>query len=644
MGINVVFIGKQITHRHYGMTLLVLFLLAWLLNIMAINCLVGFVLVAFGYTKSLFWHPYSLAVVLSMLVILLIGTLFGFLQLWHGGHTLAQKFGARLLTRQCLVPEERMLIEITDDLSRSCGVSIPAIYILDEEISINAFIVGYRPADMALIVTWGMLQTLDRLELQGVIAHEYSHVLHGNTYFNARVMVLLSGLLIISQLGSRISRFGNQFLPAKQERSADALFVLIGGLIWLFGSIGILISRVLKYLLLHRRWFLADAASAKYVHSNGLLRALLRIRAHEHGSELHGVYVETMGHMCFAQALNRYSWFSAHPALDERIYALSPATLRKVKLQERIQQQQQLYVDLAVLEEEAAERSIFALEVASHNPQAWQPPQPFPFVRMQPATRFKYDAVSPLAHSVRIDTPYPDMIRRAMSTSTGCREVLVAIMSLRQKMACSPEQQHISRAILETLETLDQRLYVSIFLQAINHMGHIPVSAGKNLLTRLATIIQADGFVGLLDILLLEKLKAKFGFLPAAVPVSMDHCIQALVLLVDALLHVREITEIHAVQTRTRILRTILTEDQLLGVNIESIKQSPVNLGHVLYQLSGLLSREKLNVLTMAEAALYLNADLTQEEQDVLDLLYWRLGFESYESFEHSRKKMVLEI
>ena len=144
--------------------------------------------------------------------------------------------------------------------------------------------------------------------------------------------------------------------------------------------------------------------------------------------------------------------------------------------------------------------------------------------------------------------------------------------------------------------------------------------------------------------LLLERVKARLNQLPAIVPVSMENCGTAITVLVEALLHVQELNTADEQKSRERVLRTILNPPQFKQAMQHSIMYQPVNLGQILHQLAGLLKRERMNVLSAAETCLWANTRITQEEQDVLDLLYWRLGFEPKTMGDYHAKKIALEI
>lgn len=637
------FWSRQEPAKRYPLILGILLVLAVGFTIFVMNLLVGVLLYPFEQSGSFFYHAFTPMVVASVLGVIVAGSLWEAYRLREGGRALASRLGARRLQFETTVPEERMLKNVVEEMAAMSGVSMPALYVLDDELGVNAFVAGYQAIDMALVVTWGMLQTLDRHELQGVIAHEYSHIRHGDTPFNLRLVAWVAGLLAVSQLGSWIAQTGFSLQRhVQRNRHADALFIAIGGLVWLLGSLGVLMARLLKLAILRQHEFLADASSMQLTRNNGVLQALLRIRTHHVGTQLHGIYTESISHLCFGQALHAHSLFVTHPELDQRICNMSPAALQRAKVQERILIRRP--VDQVEAEIEVQKEVLSLQQEQELVPIEWQPPLPLPSIRLHPVTVNIKDAVKPLNPPMRQNAARPEVIKRALSTSAGCRELLAAILTLRQQIACEPEKQQVSRAITEALEKLDPRLYISIFLQAIDALGELPGSAARQLLTRLATIVQLDGHIGLLDALLLERVKAKLHQLAPVLPVSLDHCGVAITFLVEALLHVQKLKPEQIGQARTRVLRTILSARQFEVAQNKQLTDEPVNLGQVLHQLAGLLKRERMHILAAAESCLWSDTVISQEEQDVLDLLYWRMGFEAKTLADYTARKIALEI
>ncbi|RYZ89594.1 MAG: peptidase M48, partial [Moraxellaceae bacterium] len=240
------FWSRQEQAQRYTMVLLLLFGVAVALTIFTMNLLVGLLLHPFYPSSSFFYHQLSWHIVISMLTVIVGGSLWEAYRLREGGRALASRLGARRIQFESTVPEEQMLKNVVEEMSIAAAVPMPVLYVMDDELGVNAFVAGYRSLDMALVVTWGMLQTLDRHELQGVIAHEYSHIRQGDSQLNLRLVAWVAGLLSVSQFGSWIAQTGFSLQRhVQRNRNADALFIAIGGLVWLVGSLGVLMARLL---------------------------------------------------------------------------------------------------------------------------------------------------------------------------------------------------------------------------------------------------------------------------------------------------------------------------------------------------------------------------------------------------------------
>ena len=173
-------------------------------------------------------------------------------------------------------------------------------------------------------------------------------------------------------------------------------------------------------------------------------------------------------------------------------------------------------------------------------------------------------------------------------------------------------------------------------------MGSMPKTIARQFLTKLAKIIQEDGEIGLLDALLLERVKDYLGLLPEQRPTALNDVKPQIVRLVDALLHVQQINTHNQMDVREQILTRILSSKELQ--QFEEVSDEPLDLAEILNDIAGLLLRERLSILGIAEICLWHDRVITQDELDVLELLYWRLGFDTQEVIEQMQKKNSLMI
>ena len=185
-------------------------------------------------------------------------------------------------------------------------------------------------------------------------------------------------------------------------------------------------------------------------------------------------------------------------------------------------------------------------------------------------------------------------------------------------------------------------MHISIFLEACQNIGGMPASIARQFLTKLAKIIQEDGEIGLLDALLLERVKSELNLLPLHTPTALDEVKPQIVRLIDALLHVQQINSGNQLEVREKILQRVLTPYEMSLY--EEISDEPIDLAEILNDMAGLLLRDRLSILGIAEACLWNDRIITQDELDVLELLYWRLGFATEEMVERMQKKNSLMI
>lgn len=614
------FLGQHMRSHWHSVLLVVLFLLSLLFTVLLTNALMGALWALLTHTPlSLHWHALSLPTVVFMSALILGGAGVEWYRLRKGGRAIARRLAARPIALSSAQPEERLLLRVVDHMALTAQVSAPVCFVMPNERGINAFVAGHQAQDMVLVLTQGALQTLDREELQGVVAHAFSHIFKGDTQINLRLMVAISGLLLLSQMGSWVMQRGQAGEP--EPRRAAWLWQVLGALIWLLGSVGVVLGRLIKLLVLRDREFLADQSSVQYNRSMGVLRALLRVRAHSYGSKLQDIHAESISHFCFCSALLSDGWLSTHPPLDDRIGALDPASLRRVQARDRLEHSKvNTRHSMASIQAVVMWSEQLALE-----PPEWQPPQPWPRLREFDAP-LRDEQHSPLAILLRFSTPRPDVIRRALLTGAGCRELLAAIIVMRQGTRVDPELHKISRALSTALLGMDVRLYLAIYQEALLGLGDLPESAARQLLHRLALLMQADGCIGLVDSLLLEWLKSYVNVRTLSLPLSKQDCTADLCLFADALLASSGVDRSQQVVLREQLLCKILNTHQ---VSLPTYTNITVDLGLMLNRLSGLPRHERLNLLQITEAYLWTNLRMTQEECDLMALLYWRFGLQT---------------
>ena len=279
-----------------------------------------------------FHSPLFLAVTIGTLVVIALGSLVRSLQISGGGQSVAKMVDARAIAMNSTDKLERRLINVVEEMSIASGMSVPSLFIMDGEMGMNAFVAGLVPSDTVLVVTQGLLENLNRQELQGVVAHEFSHIFNADMRLNVRLIGILGGILALGQLGYfmlRSMRFGGYRRSSSSKNNQMGL-VIVGAAIALLvvGYIGLFFGRLIKAAISRQREFLADASAVQYSRdAMGIANALYRIKTNGKGSLLDSSHAEDMSHMCFGSAL-KFSAFSSllatHPPIDERITKLVP--------------------------------------------------------------------------------------------------------------------------------------------------------------------------------------------------------------------------------------------------------------------------------------------------------------------------------
>jgi Zn-dependent protease with chaperone function len=241
-----------------------------------------------------------------------------------GGSAVARSLGGERVTADTRDPARRRLLNVVEEMSIAAGVPMPEVYVLEREPGINAFAAGHTPANAAIAVTRGALTTLSRTELQGVIGHEFSHVLNGDMRLNVRLIGLLFGILVVALIARTVLRYAPRMRGGRgKSGGAIALVLAAAVVILVLGYVGLFFARVIQAAVARRREQLADASAVQFTRDlSGLKGALVKIGATSAGSRLVDADAEEVGHMLFAPGMRRL--LATHPSLLERIRALDP--------------------------------------------------------------------------------------------------------------------------------------------------------------------------------------------------------------------------------------------------------------------------------------------------------------------------------
>lgn len=324
------FFEQQELARKQSRRLVWLFLLATLAVIAAIDVVLVLILAtyslksepqaAFSFTAALTNHPGTLALV-SVLTGMIIGvsSLGKMAGLRAGGKAVAAGMGATQVSTGSSNLHHRRLRNVVEEMAIASGVPVPEVYVLEQEPGINAFAAGFTPADAAVVVTQGALEKLTRDELQGVIAHEFSHILNGDMRLNIRLMGVLFGILVVGLIGRKILE------GMRHTRDSKGLGpILLAALaIMVLGYVGLFFGRMIKASISRSREYLADASAVQFTRqTDGLAGALKKVGGLSQGSKLAAADSEDVSHMLFSDGIGFSGLFATHPPLLDRIQRL----------------------------------------------------------------------------------------------------------------------------------------------------------------------------------------------------------------------------------------------------------------------------------------------------------------------------------
>lgn len=247
-----------------------------------------------------------------------------------GGDGVAQMLGGSRIGPGGSAPKddlERRLVNIVEEMSIASGTPMPSVYVLRSEGGINAFAAGFAPSDSAVAVTRGAIERLDRDELQGVVAHEFSHILNGDMRLSMRLVGMLFGLSVIVILGKKLFEATRHMRSSsKDSQNAKAVFMIAGLVLVVAGSVGQLIGSMLKAAISRQREFLADASAAQFTRNpDGIGRALRKIAwfaENGTGSSVASPEASAISHLLFAEPkgfMGMEGLFATHPSLKERV-------------------------------------------------------------------------------------------------------------------------------------------------------------------------------------------------------------------------------------------------------------------------------------------------------------------------------------
>lgn len=338
------FFERQDAARRTRTRLVVLFAIAVVVIIVSVDCLVALVLayidlesesglLELAGRRAIDPGVLAFAVGGTLLVVTL-GSVYKIADLWGGGPVVAEHLGGRRLNADTTVPAERRLLNVVEEMAIASGTATPPVYLLEDEDGMNAFAAGFSLEDAVIGVTRGTAERLSRDELQGVVAHEFSHILNGDMRLNLRLIGLLHGIMVVALIGQFIFRVvAYSGISRRGSRDNNPLPVVALGSLALgagliaIGFVGMLCGSIIKAAVSRQREFLADASAVQFTRNPlGIAGALKKIGGFARGAAVESPNAPEISHLFFGQATSGLtSMFATHPPLAERISRLDPA-------------------------------------------------------------------------------------------------------------------------------------------------------------------------------------------------------------------------------------------------------------------------------------------------------------------------------
>ncbi|MCA9441972.1 MAG: M48 family metallopeptidase [Candidatus Omnitrophica bacterium] len=466
-----------------------------------------------------YWDPeifaYSAG---ATLIIILLGTLYKTIMLSSGGSVVAGMFGGLPIPTDTTETKLRRLLNVVEEMSLASGVPVPPVFLLEEK-GINAFAAGFKPEDAVIAVSRGAVEQLNRAELQGVIAHEFSHILNGDMRTNIRMMGVLHGILLIAMIGYLLFR-GSLYGGSTRSYSRDSnrgggggqiVIILIGLSLMAIGYIGVFFGKLIKSAVSRQREFLADASAVQFTrYPQGISGALKKIGGFDTGSRIRDPHAEEASHFFFANALGTsfFQLLATHPPLVERIKRLDPEFDGDFNKYQR--------ESLATQEESGISQISPAMPL----------PEKFQATPQEVVERVGSPTARHIEYARGIREAIPDPLLESTHDAYGARALVYALLLDRNpevreqqfkslRSVADPMVYRDTVGLQKALEGLDQRYRLPLIDLAIPALSNLSEKQYETFSQNVKTLIDADHRVNLFEFalqnLLTRHLAPKFG-------------------------------------------------------------------------------------------------------------------------------------
>jgi len=327
------FFESQDVARKNTLWLVMLFSLAVISLVVLSNILV---MMVFGYldtetinttsiSEQFDWQTFSL-IGAAVSIIIIFGSLFKVMSLSSGGARVAEMMDAELIIEDSGDLNKQKILNVVEEMAIASGTPVPPVYLLDED-GINAFAAGFKTSDAVIGITRGAIDKLSREQLQGVIAHEFSHIFNGDMRLNIRLIGVLHGITIISTIGYYLLRSTSRSRHRSSKNDGAGAILALGVGLMVIGYTGTFFGSLIKSAVSRQREYLADASAVQFTrNADGIAGALKRIGGNSSGSLMENASTAEISHALFSQGISTFlsGMFATHPPLTERIQRIEP--------------------------------------------------------------------------------------------------------------------------------------------------------------------------------------------------------------------------------------------------------------------------------------------------------------------------------
>ncbi|PIE43590.1 MAG: hypothetical protein CSA50_04575 [Gammaproteobacteria bacterium] len=531
--------------------LLCLFFVATLIIVLAVNATICFTFNSFNPqlfdVKNWWLGKPTVYTSLITIAVILAGTLQQLYRLQSGGEAVARMAGATAVDLSDPSPQIRKYIHVVEEMAIASGVPVPKMYIMEREHAINAFVAGYEPGESIVAVTRGALETLNRDELQGVIGHEFSHILNGDVRINLRLISILAGITIIGEIGRylllsgsfRRRRSGLSRSYTSSSSKQNGGFAVLGLMLIIIGYIGVLCGRVIKSTVSRQREFLADASAVQFTRNpEGIATALFKIGMIPEKSLLTStLYAEQLNHLCFSESItiSFRKLMASHPPIADRIKALDPGLLARLRsraksgkielpgasinkgfLSTRFSGNDLVNQQIASLTESDATTTRSRYEGIDYYPRTVSPPTkaanltqatPKPLGSAIIHTVGRLDEAH-LDYAKQLLANVPGQIRQSLRTPAGAKYSIEFLILLGQNTANPVSQQEVAlnQQVSDWLREIPPELRFPVVELCLPVLKSQPPTVKQAFLKKLLEDAKSDGEISLFEFLLLTFL------------------------------------------------------------------------------------------------------------------------------------------